>query len=139
MIYNNFFPIKDDTVFTSRFDHLDGYRGFLAILVVLHHCTDHFQLYDNDYKIFAGAGNFVGISGFFVLSAFLHTYLLLKNLEKSTCLKDVCLVVVKYAIKRFFRIYVAFVIFTTTLKLGPEFIGGYFFFGPWYDIISLNR
>ncbi len=128
----------DSSQATGRFDYFDGYRGLLAILVVLHHCFGHFQL-ENDWKVFDGVGNHVGVSGFFVLSTFLHTYLLLKNLEKSTCLKDVCLVVAKYAIKRFFRIYVAFVIFTSVLKLGPKFIGGHFYYASWYSIVSLNR
>ena len=39
----------------SRFEFLDGYRGFLTLTVVLQHAQGYFQLTD-DYRIFRNIG-----------------------------------------------------------------------------------
>ncbi len=63
-----------------------------------------------------------GVSGFFFLSAFLLTHHLLKELiEANYELKSIAKIICKYFIKRFFRIYMSYVIFVTIIKFGPQF------------------
>ena len=40
---------------SNRFDYLDGFRGFLALLVVMQHFQGFFDA-PGDYKIFSGLG-----------------------------------------------------------------------------------
>lgn len=123
----------------NRFDHLDGFRGFLAILVVCQHSLSHLPL-SGDYKIFEQVGNYIGVSGFFELSSFLLTYRLLKDFDRSINSNfDTAIVVLKYAVKRFFRIYVTFVIYVTILKTNEKLFGGIWGFSSWYSLVTLQR
>ena len=56
----------------SRFDVLDGFRGILAISVVLQHTSKIFKMTE-EYKILNSLGTFFGVPSFFVLSSFLLT------------------------------------------------------------------
>lgn len=132
------FAKPESTAQVSRYDHLDGYRGYLAILVLLQHSCNDLKL-EGDYKIFDSVGNFVGVSGFFALSSFLLTHRLLIEFEKATSMIDVGAIVIKYALKRFCRIYLAFVIYCTAIKFGPKIIGGDWGHSSWISLVSLNR
>lgn len=134
--YFDFSPSKSTVV--SRFDYLDGFRGFLAILVVFQHSQSDFDL-NNDYKLFISVGNFIGVSGFFALSSFLLTYRLLKDFDKAKSAREECLIIFKYAIKRFFRIYVTFFVYATVIQIDPKFFGGKFTFSSWYSLVTLQR
>ena len=141
-----------------HFDCLDGYRGFCALLVVIQHSVGHMKI-ANDYAVIFILGSYLGVYGFFVLSAFLLTYRFIKELDtklddytKSASLvyeavnqatdtetgldsmstsgrmrprstkslfgsgtdqlKLFALTTVKYALRRFFRIYVSLLVFT---------------------------
>lgn len=134
--YFNFSPSKNTVV--SRFDYLDGFRGFLAILVVFQHSQSDFELQD-DYRLFISIGNFIGVSGFFALSSFLLTYRLLKDFDKAKTAREECLIILKYAIKRFFRIYLTFFVYVTFIQIDPKFFGGKFNFSSWYSLVTLQR
>ena len=136
-IYLKFFTNENSAI--QRWDHLDGYRGFLAILVVLQHCEGIYHL-EGDYQIFQHVGNFVGVSGFFALSSFLLTYRLLKDFDKATCFTDVFSAIAKYTTKRFLRIYMTFFVFASLINifdLDKQFGG--FTFSSWYSLVTLNR
>lgn len=123
----------------NRFDHLDGYRGFLAILVVCQHSASQLH-FPGDYHIFDSIGNFVGVSGFFALSSFLLTFRLLKDFAKSAnSFLDSLVVVFKYATKRFFRIYIAFVLYVSMLQIDVKFFGGDWAYSSWYSLVTLQR
>jgi peptidoglycan/LPS O-acetylase OafA/YrhL len=88
---------------------LDGYRGFLANVVVLHHMA---QLINRgDIGLFRELGYFVGVSGFFVLSSFLLTTRLIIDFSNAQSLVIYVIRVVQYLIRRFFRIYLVFIAF----------------------------
>lgn len=63
------------------------------------------------------------IAGFFMLSAFLLTYRLLKDFNKPN--SNVLLFTLQYAVRRFFRIYVVVAIFATAAVYGPPVFAGY--------------
>ena len=62
--------------------------------------------------------------GFFVLSSFLLTYRLLVDFNRASDYKALLLITLKYAIRRFLRIYVAFFLFATLLQVTPKEVGG---------------
>ena len=124
----------------NRYDHLDGYRGYLCLLVLMQHTCNELYL-DGDYQVFNNTGNFIGVSGFFALSTFLLTHRLLVEFDKSKSMIDVGAICIKYALKRFCRIYISFVIYCTMIKLGPSFISGgvHWRHASWLSLVTLNR
>jgi peptidoglycan/LPS O-acetylase OafA/YrhL len=74
--------------------------------------------------------------GFFVLSSFLLTYRLLIEFSSSTCFKDILRIFVQYSIRRFFRIYLVFVLFCFLIKYNPSLIGGNgHLYGTYYETL----
>ena len=104
----------------TRFDFLDGYRGSLALFVVIAHAPKHsscpflqsFSLIVDRYSI----------SGFFLLSSFLLTYRLLKDFHKPN--SNIALSILQYSIRRFFRIYVVVTVFAIGAVHGPKIFAG---------------
>ena len=115
------FLSAEETV-VNRFDHLDGYRGLLAIFVVITHCVWDFEL-TGDYRVMQMYGYLIGVTGFFGLSAFLLTYRLLKDFNEAQSNIDAVIIVAKYFLKRFFRIYITFLIYCTLIAFFPVFAG----------------
>ena len=119
----------------EKIDFLDGYRGTLAIWVLMMHL--------NVYKYFHGTGSYIGVPCFFILSSFLLTYRLLNqfNNDKNN-FKDNILIIIKYFIRRFFRIYIPFAILAALIKGFPSIrFAGLFHssdFGSFFDLISLK-
>lgn len=109
-------PSKVSTSF-SRFEFLDGYRGSLAILVVIQHAAITYN------QIIAAYSQSYSIAGFFMLSAFLLTHRLLNDLAMSNSPKQCFKHISKYFIRRFFRIYLVYLLFYACAKYGPHFIG----------------
>jgi peptidoglycan/LPS O-acetylase OafA/YrhL len=97
---------------------LDGYRGFLAIIVTLHHIGWHFPVGDVTY--FRQTGYFIGVVGFFVLSSFLLTHRLMIDFERAKSAKMCIIRVIQYAIRRFFRIYLVVIIYWSLVHFGPN-------------------
>ncbi|CAF0722964.1 unnamed protein product [Brachionus calyciflorus] len=98
-----------------HFNYLDGVRGFLALYVL---CV-HLYITMNTpgiLAVFNCEGVHIGVFGFFVLSAFLLTYKMLNDLKKSQTFHDIILIIFKYLIRRFFRIYMPFAIFVLSLN-----------------------
>ena len=84
---------------SNEFKFLDGMRGFAALMVLFFHASEHGLLHMGTVTD-VGAGD-VGVSLFFVLSAFLLTRILLvdfENIFQSHKLK-------KYFFRRFMRVY----------------------------------
>ena len=68
---------------TGTFEFLDGFRGALALWVLIHHLELR-----GDLKYFYLTGYYIGVVGFFILSSFLLTYRLLCQFnEKDNDLK----------------------------------------------------
>ncbi|CAF0927553.1 unnamed protein product [Brachionus calyciflorus] len=123
---------------TDRFDFLDGYRGFCALTVTIHHVI---PVYGDpgDFKWFQMTGYFIGVLGFFVLSSFLLTYRMIKDFNKSKNFNEILEIIFKYFIRRLFRIYIPFFIFVTLIKIGPNSIKGFYTnFNSWYELITLE-
>jgi peptidoglycan/LPS O-acetylase OafA/YrhL len=136
MINLDLFVVKPGRL--HRFSFLDGYRGFLALFVLLYHASFWYN-FKGDYDILRGSGYFVGVVGFFVLSSFLLTYRLLTELDKARTNREVALVLSHYAIRRFFRIYIPFVVYCTILHSYQDLVGGYFnYFKSWFSLIRLG-
>jgi peptidoglycan/LPS O-acetylase OafA/YrhL len=113
----------------TSLEYLDGYRGFLANTVIIAHIGKKVGLEDfgslfEPFLILTS--RHIGVYGFFVLSAFLLTYRLMIDFAQAdsftTCLKKLA----KYSIRRFFRIYLVFLIFWTLLSFGPAIFRGYY-------------
>lgn len=104
----------------NRFDFLDGYRGSLALIVALAHAKGSI-----DCLFLEGLANLSQrycISGFFLLSSFLLTYKLIKDLQKSEISS---IPILQYFTRRFFRVYLVFALFAWTAIYGSEFVAGY--------------
>jgi peptidoglycan/LPS O-acetylase OafA/YrhL len=93
----------------SKWNFLNGYRGFLALYVILAHSGDKNRDEIVDFAVHSS--RVIALFGFFVMSAFLLTYRLLKDLMQSKSTSNDCTVLIKYAIRRFFRIYAVIVLF----------------------------
>ena len=83
----------------TRLSVLDGFRGLLAISVVIQHTIGIFNM-SGDYKWFNLLGTYVGVPSFFVLSSFLLTYKLYEQIILVT--KQVIL---SYYYKNFKKLY----------------------------------
>ena len=123
----------------NRVDFLDGYRGTLALWVFIHHCN-YFAKLEGDYSFFHFTGYYIGVVGFFILSSYLLTYRLLKEMDKSNCLKGDIIIFIKYGIRRFFRIYIPFVFMCGLIKYVSHEIGGPFSWSScsWYHLVTLK-
>ncbi|CAF0866565.1 unnamed protein product [Brachionus calyciflorus] len=123
---------------SSRFDFLDGYRGLCAITVALHHMMSFFPDIKCENDVFITAGFFIGVFGFFVLSSFLLTYKMLKDFSKAATYSDFILIILKYSIRRLFRIYFSYVVYVTLISFGPKFAKGVYTYPPWSSLILLK-
>lgn len=106
---------------TNRFDFLDGYRGSLALIVVISHSYNGIDC--RILRTLAFGSQKYAVSGFFLLSSFLLTYRLLKDLYRENSNK--ILSILHYFIRRFFRIYVVYILFACLVIYGPRFFAGY--------------
>jgi peptidoglycan/LPS O-acetylase OafA/YrhL len=112
----------------SKLEFLDGYRGFLANIVLINHIINHtesVQKQVGDYSIFKKTGAYIGVPGFFVLSAFLLTYRLMVDFDAASTRNRAILKTLQYAIRRFFRIYLVFIVFWTLCHYGPSVVRGW--------------
>lgn len=129
---------------TTRFKFLDGFRGSLAIVVILAHASKNPATLITKCEIIhilATGDQRYSMSGFFVLSAFLLTHRLLGEFERADRLTDLILITLKYLTRRFFRIYVVFLLAMFMSKYGPRFVTGYFYgsFGSLYNAMFLDH
>ena len=126
----------------QQFTYLNGFRGTLVLWVLMQHIVDFFVL-EHDYTFFRGLGTFLGVPGFFILSSFLLTNILLREIEPLKDKRFVSVVFIKYFIKRFFRIYLPFVAavaifyFSYTHKGHLIFLEGYKDY-DWFQLITLQ-
>ncbi len=133
----------------SRLSFLDGFRGSLALVVIATHVKKDSNC--ELFNIIYGIHRTYAVDGFFVLSAFLLTYRLLTELRKASNFKQELLIIVKYCVRRFFRIYVVFVLFASVIKFGPDIAKGNYKppfnippypmkdnFAPWTTLITLK-
>ena len=93
----------------KRFDYLDNYRGLLAVSVLLTHA--------GIWQYFFLHGQHFGVVCFFLLSSFLLTYQMLCQFSSKLGLMDALKLTIVYFIRRFFRIYVPFVVVLVIYKL----------------------
>jgi len=110
-----------------NFVFLDSFRGLCALFVMIHHSS--FWHHHNEswhvhklLKVITYLAITLAVNGFFILSAFLLTYRLLKELFqleiKSS--KNIFIVLSKYFVRRFFRIYMVFVVYCSIIKFAPD-------------------
>lgn len=138
-IFNEKYHIPEISNSKKKLELLTGFRGFLAITVLLHHASYDLHL-KNDYNTFKGLGYFVGVIGFFFLSSFLLTYRLILDLEEKTAIKDIFKVIAAYLIRRLCRVYFPFVVFCTLLKWKQKLFGGYFVrYSSFMSLITLQN
>lgn len=117
---------------------LDGFRGSLAIWVLIGHTCGYFNMSkSNPFDI---SGHYIGVNCFFILSSFLLTLRLSDELFSSNrCLNQMILIIIKYFVRRFFRIYIPFIIFVSLVKYKPHIFGGNFSYpSTWIEIVSLK-
>ena len=119
----------------KKLEFLEGYRGILAIMVLFHHSKIN---RNSEFINFITSISFLsGLNGFFVLSSFLLSYRLVQAIENQSY-KFQLLCVLKYFIRRFFRVYFIFFIFVTVTKFGPQFLSGPFSYHNWTSIVTLG-
>lgn len=129
---------KNGKISKEIFEPLNGLRGFLAFIVLMSHSSNDFGL-GCDYILFIGAGYYVGVIGFFVLSAFLLTHRLIVDLENTQNIKESVFVCIKYMIRRFFRIFIPFFIYCMILKSNQSIIGGnYTKFSSFFELVTMQ-
>lgn len=128
----------------NKFSCLDGFRGMLALIVIVTHSK--FNGNCEIVNFIESKALIVAVNGFFILSAFLLTYRLLNELNKSAGnYRKQFLILLKYTVRRFFRIYVVFFVFASSVKFGPKIIGGIYSYSDfnqyssWTSLISLGH
>ena len=95
-------------------------RGSFALMVAYNHFCGFFQIF-GEYRVLTDCGGYIGVPGFFVLSAFLLTYHLQEELTKTKCYVNCyLLLLIKYGVKRFFRVYIPFAIVCFLVKAWPQ-------------------
>lgn len=102
----------------DRFAFLDGFRGTLALVWVLHHISVilEFPMLD----VFSTIAQRYAITGFFLLTSFLLTYRLLKEFHQKPN-SNIFITTVQFSIRRFFRVYVVVVIFAFVYSYKKEY------------------
>ena len=124
----------------SHLEFLNGFRGTLCLLVLMHHSVNFLELMDCDYKYFVPIGYYIGVPGFFLLSSYLLTYRLYEEFlnVKYNC-KSMQLIVVKYVVRRAFRVYAPFAVFVTMAHfIAPISRGPFEWKASWWSMISLQ-
>lgn len=85
------------------------------------------------------------VQGFFILSSFLLSYRLLTEFERENVFdhKKIMEILLKYFIRRFFRIYVVYIAFCALVKFGPHIFTGFHgdpeTFASFYELITFSR
>jgi len=98
-----------------QFEYLDGLRGSYCLAVLFYHASGYHSFIYNEFRFFAAIGPCFGVIGFFVLSSFLLTYRLLCDLthtESINTLSKINVIIQKYFIRRFFRVYIPFFVYS---------------------------
>ena len=122
----------------KKFESLDGFRGSLALSVLVHHAMLWLNKYDI-YPFFVTLGNYYGVIGFFILSSFLLTYRLLIDLNRSNnSLKQITNIICKFFIKRIFRIYIPYFIFCSLIEFVSKRFHGTKPVNSWFEMITLT-
>lgn len=113
---------------SDRFLFMDGWRGLMAIVVVVSHVIP--TNLNGDYPLLSYFGHYA-VLGFFILSSFLLSFRFLSELNRRISRQDsaTCLTKLKfyicitlcYLVRRFFRIYISFVIMVFLVKYGRFF------------------
>ena len=122
-------PKTTATPATSRkgiqiFKFLDGCRGLCAFIVLTIHTLTDKPLDPNtrNHTLMGLVASLqlaarIAMPGFFILSSFLLTHHLMKELTESNhSPNEIFKIIIKYFIRRFFRIYLVFVIFCSIIK-----------------------
>ena len=91
----------------ARFDYFDSFRGILCLSVMIFHLG---------LETYTLHGFHFGVIGFFVLSAFLLTYRLIKQYESANSILTISKITINYGIMRFFRIYIPYILFFILYK-----------------------
>jgi hypothetical protein len=105
-----------------RLDFLYGYRGYLQVIILLQHFTSFMKLKMSDYRNTNGLAT-VGVAGLFILSSYFLTLQTLTVFDRVTTFRAYLLKLAQYIIRRFFRIYMVFVVFWTMAHLIPRSYG----------------
>ena len=122
---SNFFTEQENASFIEM---LTGFRGSLALSVVVSH-SSLFKI-EEENRLVLKVGGLYGVYGFFILSSFLLTYRIFLDFTKAIddSFSQQLLITFKYFIRRFFRVYVPFVVYVAIVtfydpKVGnkPEF------------------
>ena len=126
------------------FHFLDGFRGLCAFIVLIVHTFNGKPLDQNTcvHTIMGIAWSYqlagrIALPGFFVLSSFLLTHHLMKELtESNRSPNEIFKRIAKYFIRRFFRIYLVFVIFCSIIKL--TWVPFAYPTSSWIDLVTLR-
>lgn len=114
----------------SHFKFLDAYRGLMCLMVVVTHSSHSIRYNTKNLEfvnMFVKLVRTCGLAGFFLLSSFLLTYRLCNELDKVPLRsKQTALIISKYFIRRFMRIYVVFFVYCTLFTVLPYFLPGKF-------------
>ena len=137
------------SVSEKRFDFLDGFRGLCAFSIIAVHSAGGKAYFKNTIMgVMTTHGGFtqsIAMPGFFLLSSFLLTYRLTYELiDESSSLghgskkREYIKIISKYFIRRFFRIYIPFVVYCSCIKMSPSYLGGGQGYDTWLKLISLR-
>ena len=136
-------------------DFLNGFRGLCAFIIVAHHSniyvlkkTANNTLMEHMNSPKNRLTNSMALPGFFLLSAFLLTYRLMAELIDETSsssaffsiinMLNIIKIFSKYFIRRFFRIYLVFVVYISIYKLFPIINDTTYTFDSWIYYVTVN-
>ncbi len=129
---------------------LDAYRSLCALVVMVSHSYESFQdgsmLIDHFFRLFQFYPQTFGVGGFFLLSSFLLTYRLLNefwDLNPDNKFKNTIILVSKYILRRFFRVYFPCLVYLAVDKVETT-ISNYIFttnqtVDSWIEVITIQK
>ena len=115
-----------------------GFRGFFVFLVIF---FPNALFKNSEGLIFTYSMTFFCATNvYFVLNSFTLSYRLINKLNNQN-LKTQLLIVIKYFIRRLFRVYFVFLFFVTISKFGPNIIRNPYKYKEieWLDIVTLGQ
>lgn len=126
-----------------KLEFLVGYRGILAIIVVISHSRMHDRCEIVNYLV--DIVQTVGVCGFFVLSSFLLTCHLLTELKNVNSNSVCCKAVIILFYSTTFSYLSCFCNLCYSIKIRSTTIGGLFnniqsyYYNSWLDLITFNK
>ena len=138
---------------SKRFKFLDSIRGMCALIVMIVHAQGLLKsiqtngllkrfdsFFDSMLKFVSNYSHAFAVNGFFLLSSFLLTYRLIDDFSKTNnSIRMMFKVIVKFFIRRLFRVYLPYLVFCSAVAINSKYAGGDLNYASWLNMVTLKE